>query len=200
MSIENTWFDQTFSSTPFMAILRGMGVERSVRLATTAWDLGIDSVELPLQSEEDLAALREASRLGAERGKTVGAGTIVDPAQISLAKEAGAAYLVAPGFDPDIVRAAYDVGLPSLPGVTTASEIQAAAALGLTWLKAFPASWLGTEWFPLMRGPFPHINFVATGGLNAHNASDFLSAGAKVAAVGSALEDPQQLELLADQV
>lgn len=189
-------FDEVFAGAPLMAILRGMGVERSIALATTAWDLGIDSVEVPLQTAEDEVALREVARLGAERGKTVGAGTIVRPEQVALAREAGAGYLVSPGLDQRILAAAGAVDLPLLPGVATPSEVQLAASLGLTWLKAFPATWLGAGWFKHIRGPFPGIRFVATGGLDAANVSDFLDAGVRVAAVGSALEDPAQLDRL----
>jgi len=191
------WFDDAFAGAPLMAILRGMGVERSVAVATTAWDLGLDSVEVPLQTDEDEAALRELVRLGAERGKVVGAGTIIAREQIERAIAAGARYLVSPGLDAEVVRAAQGAGIPILPGVATPSEVQHAVALGLTWLKAFPAEWLGTEWFSHLRGPFPQVRFVATGGMNAQNAGAFLDAGVKVVAVGSALEDPVQLEQLA---
>ncbi|HEX5859095.1 MAG TPA: bifunctional 4-hydroxy-2-oxoglutarate aldolase/2-dehydro-3-deoxy-phosphogluconate aldolase [Microbacterium sp.] len=192
------WFDEAFAGAPLMAILRGMGVERSVALATTAWDLGIDSVELPLQTPEDELALREVAGLAAERGKVVGAGTIVSADQLGVAVRAGARDLDSPGLDPAIVRAAQDAGIPVLPGVATPSEVQIARSLGLTWLKAFPAQWLGVDWFRHIRGPFPEVRFVATGGLDASNAGDFLAAGVKVAAVGSALEDASQLERLAE--
>ncbi len=193
-------FDSLFARAPIMAILRGMGVERSLRLADRAWDLGIDSVELPLQTSEDERALRAVAERARVRGKSVGAGTIVSPAQIPIARGAGATYFVSPGFDPAIVAAAQEAGVPILPGVATASEVQRAAASGLTWLKAFPAQSLGASWFGHMRGPFPDVRFVATGGMDAHNAGDFLTAGASVIAVGSALEDERQLTLLADLV
>ena len=192
------WFDDAFAGAPLMAILRGMGVERSVAVATTSWDLGLDSVEVPLQTDEDEAALRELVRLGAERGKVVGAGTIIAVEQIERAAAAGARYLVSPGLDPEVVRAAQGAGIPILPGVATPSEVQRAVALGLTWLKAFPAEWLGTQWFSHLRGPFPQVRFVATGGMNAQNAGAFPDAGVKVVAVGSAREDPVQLERLAE--
>jgi Entner-Doudoroff aldolase len=192
------WFEAAFAGVPLMAILRGMGVERSVRVSQTAWELGIDSVELPLQSDDDERALREVVRRAGERGKSVGAGTIISPAQVRQAAGAGAAYLVSPGLDPAVVRAAQDAGIPILPGVATPSEVQLALSLGLTWLKAFPATWLGPEWFAHMRGPFPQVRFVATGGLNASNVETFLDAGVRIAAVGSALEDPQQLVRLAE--
>ena len=194
---DSAWFEAEFARTPLMAILRGMGVERSVRLSETSWDLGIDSVEVPLQTDEDERALRAVVAQAAARGKSVGAGTIVTPAQVALAADAGAAYLVSPGLDPAVVRAAQDAGIPILPGVATPSEVQLAVSLGLTWLKAFPATWLGSGWFRHIRGPFPHVQFVATGGLDASNVEEFLDAGVRVAAVGSALEDASQLERLA---
>ena len=191
-------FDDIFQGAPLMAILRGMGVERSARLATTAWDLGIDAVEVPLQTEQDELALRELVRLGAERGKTVGAGTIITPEQVTVARDAGARYLVSPGLDPRVVEASRAAGLAILPGVATPSDVQLAVTLGLDWLKAFPATWLGTSWFRHIRGPFPQVSFVATGGLDASNVADYLDAGVRVAAVGSALEDPAQLPRLAE--
>ena len=194
----NDEFEEIFAGAPLMAILRGMGTERSVKLAVTAWDLGIDAVEVPLQTPEDEHALREVARLAGERGKAVGAGTIVSTAQIPVACRAGARYLVSPGFDASLVQAAAEHDIPLLPGVATPSEVQAATALGLRWLKAFPAHWLGPGWFRHIRGPFPGLRFVATGGMDAGNAAQYLAAGARVVAVGSALEDPAQLGQLAE--
>jgi len=82
--------------------------------------------------------------------------------------------------------------------VATASEVQSAQKFGLTWLKAFPASVLGADWLRAMSGPFPHVRFVATGGIAANNAAEFLDAGARVVAVGSALSDAAQLPRLAE--
>lgn len=193
-----SWFETAFASAPIMAILRGMGVERSLRLSETAWGLGIDSVEVPLQTEEDERALRAVVALAAERGKVVGAGTVVTAHQVDVAAAAGAAYLVSPGLDAAIVRAAESAGIPILPGVATPSEVQLALSLGLRWVKAFPATWLGPDWFGHIRGPFPQMRFVATGGLHAGNVQRYLDAGVRVAAVGSALEDASQLTRLSD--
>lgn len=196
MSVHNHWFDSAFAGASVMAILRGMGPQRSLDVATTAWDLGIDSVELPLQTQEDAEALRRVCSVGSKLGKSVGAGTITNEEGIRLAKDSGASYLVSPGIDSGLILRAYDAGLPFLPGVATPSDIQVAQSLGLTWVKAFPARWLTPDWFSLMRGPFPHMKFVATGGLNGRNAGSFLDVGVSVVAVGSALEDPAQLDLL----
>src|SRR5699024_6847497 len=116
------------------------------------------------------------------------------------AKRAGAAFTVAPGLDTTVVESSHTHGLPHLPGVATPSDIQCAQRLGLSWVKAFPASVLTPHWFAAMRGPFPGLKTVATGGMNATNAPEYLAAGASVVAVGSALEDPGQLSRLADLI
>jgi 2-dehydro-3-deoxyphosphogluconate aldolase/(4S)-4-hydroxy-2-oxoglutarate aldolase len=198
MLMDNSGFEELFSGSPLMAILRGMGVERSLAVSTTAWDLGIDVVELPIQTDEDVEALRVVAAAGRERGKSVGAGTVVSVEHVAQAASAGAVFTVSPGLDLDVVRASHDAGLLSIPGVATASEVQLSLKAGLTWLKAFPASELGPRWLTAMHGPFPQARFVTTGGMNASNAGEYLSAGARVVAVGSALEDPAQLPLLAE--
>ncbi|AXK44195.1 bifunctional 4-hydroxy-2-oxoglutarate aldolase/2-dehydro-3-deoxy-phosphogluconate aldolase [Brachybacterium saurashtrense] len=194
------WFDDAFEGAPLMAILRGMGTARSLELAATAWDLGIDAVEIPLQGAEDLDALTAVVAAGRERGRQVGAGTVLDGATARAAAAAGAAFAVSPGLDLEVVRASEEAGLAAMPGVATATEVQQAYTAGLRWLKAFPASLLGTGWFPAMRGPFPEARFVATGGMNARNAAEFLDAGVRVVAVGSALEDAAELARLAEVI
>ena len=198
MTVTNAEFDELFAGPPVMAIFRGMGVERSLELAQSAWRLGIDLVELPIQTAVDIEALTVVANAAREAGRRVGAGTVVSARQVEIAAEAGATFTVSPGFDADVARVSASAGLPPLPGVATASEVQGALRLGLTWLKAFPASVLGTAWFGAMAGPFPAARFVATGGMDAMNAASFLEAGARVVAVGSALEDPAQLPRLAE--
>jgi Entner-Doudoroff aldolase len=198
--IENARFGAIFGSVPLMAILRGMGAERSLNLANTAWNLGIDVIELPIQSDEDIEALRVVAAAGRDRGKVVGAGTIVSPDQVHQAMEAGAGFTVSPGLDLNLIRETTSLGIPTLPGVATPSEVQCALREGLTWLKAFPASVLGGDWLKAMKAPFPQAIFVATGGMNVANARSYLEAGARVIAVGSALEDETQLPRLAEML
>ena len=195
---DNSVFEEIFRDVPLMAILRGMGVERTLATATRAWDLGITAVEVPVQTPTDVEALRVVAEAARERGLTVGAGTVVSLEHVRQAADAGAAFTVSPGFDVDVVRASHEAGMPALPGVATATEVQRAMAEGLTWLKAFPASLLGTGWFPAMRGPFPQARFVATGGMDSGNARSYLDAGVRVVAVGSALDDETQLPALAE--
>jgi 2-dehydro-3-deoxyphosphogluconate aldolase/(4S)-4-hydroxy-2-oxoglutarate aldolase len=188
--------EDVFGDSRIMAILRGLPERETVELASRAWDLGIRLVEVPVQTPDALPSLRAAVAAGRERGLPVGAGTVISLEQVREVARAGAAFTVAPGFDPAVATASAGMGLPHLPGVATPGEIQAALRHGLTWLKAFPASVLGPAWFTAMRGPFPQIKLVATGGLDARTAPDYLAAGARVVAVGSALADPAQVDLL----
>lgn len=184
-------------ATPVMAILRGYDPQRTVELASQAWDLGIRAVEIPIGEPDQLPSLAAAVRAGAERGLPVGAGTVITPEQVAAAAGAGAAYTVAPGLDTTILAASLAAGMPHLPGVMTPTEVQVAVRAGCAWVKAFPASVLGPAWFRELRGPFPGVRAVATGGVDGHSARGYLDAGAKVVGVGSALADPEQVELLA---
>ena len=194
------WFDAQFEGSPVMAILRGLSPERTVELAQRAWELGIRCVEVPIQSAAALEALAATVEAGARRGLSVGAGTVLTEQHVAQAALAGAAFTVSPGLNEKVAQASLAAGLAHLPGVATASDIQRAQELGLKWVKAFPASALGEDWFRAMQGPFPGLRVVATGGMNAHNAAAYLAAGAAVVAVGSALEDSAQLDLLAVQL
>lgn len=190
-------FTKIFADNPIMAILRGYGPVRSLQLAQQAWDLGIGLVEIPIQTDDDVIALREVCAAAKQLGKIVGAGTVVSVEHIELAARAGADFTVSPGFDREIVHQSISMGLPTIPGVSTPTEIQLAMAAGLEWVKAFPATVLGTSWFAAMSGPFPDIKFLGTGGIDAANAGEYFAAGARAVAVGSTLENSEQLPLLA---
>ncbi|HIW60895.1 MAG TPA: bifunctional 4-hydroxy-2-oxoglutarate aldolase/2-dehydro-3-deoxy-phosphogluconate aldolase [Candidatus Stackebrandtia excrementipullorum] len=191
-----TDFTEIFAEHRIMAILRGFTPERTVELATVAWNAGIELVEVPIGRPEEVASLAATVAAGGERGKTVGAGTVITPEQVDRAAEAGARYTVAPGLDTDVAVASAAAGMPHLPGVSGATEIQRALAVGCGWVKVFPATVVGTAWFTAMRGPFPDVQMVATGGITVTTAPDYLAAGARVVAVGSALSDPNQVEAL----
>jgi 2-dehydro-3-deoxyphosphogluconate aldolase / (4S)-4-hydroxy-2-oxoglutarate aldolase len=193
-----TTLDEVFGTQRVMAILRGLPPKETVALAGKLWDLGVTVLEVPIGRPEQIAALSAAVRAGAARGRAVGAGTVVSVEQVKAAAAAGATYTVAPGLDVDVLAASHAAGLPHLPGVATATEVQRARAAGSSWVKAFPATALGPAWFAAMRGPFPDVSYVATGGVTAATVRAFLDAGARAAALGAALADPEQVALLGD--
>ncbi|MGV8882065.1 MAG: bifunctional 4-hydroxy-2-oxoglutarate aldolase/2-dehydro-3-deoxy-phosphogluconate aldolase [Rhodoglobus sp.] len=186
MKHTNWQFDIIFAGKFAMVTLEGHTAARSLELANHAWDQGIDLVEVSVQSDRDVDALSAVARGARRRGKLVGAGSVLCGAQANSALAAGAAYATSPGTHDDVVEECGAIGLPLLPGVATASDVSAARRMGFTWVRAFPASSLGADWFATITKSFPAMSFVAAGGIDAVNASSFIESGARVAAVAPA--------------
>jgi 2-dehydro-3-deoxyphosphogluconate aldolase/(4S)-4-hydroxy-2-oxoglutarate aldolase len=180
-----------------LGILRGLNPAAAVAAAEQLWRAGIPLVEVSLSERDALSSLEAVCRRGREIGRAAGAGTVVTPDQVAAAEDVGAAFAVAPGLDDDAVRAAQARGLPYLPGVATPSEVQRAVGLGCRTLKLFPASALGIDWLRSLAGPFPEVRFVAVGGVDARNASDWIGAGAIGVGLGSALVGPAVSQVVA---
>lgn len=192
--------DTALRSCPVMAVFRGLAPAETVRRAEIAWNLGVVAVEVPIESPTAVHSLAAAVQAGRDQGRDVGAGTITTASQLTTAIEAGAAYGVSPGLDPVLLKHATEAGFPMIPGVATASEILAARSLGFRWIKAFPASVLGPQWIRAMKGPFPDLEVIVTGGVDAHNAAAFLESGASVVGVGSAFDDDAQRDILRSMI
>ncbi len=141
-------------------------------------------VEVTLRTD---AALEVIAKLRRERpGLLVGAGTVLEPAQVDAAAAAGAAFLVAPGFDPAVCARAQSANVPMLPGVATPSEIGAARAAGFRTLKLFPAAALGgPAWISAVAAPFRDVRFVPTGGIGPDTLADYLALPSVVAVGGT---------------
>ncbi|MFJ2173050.1 bifunctional 4-hydroxy-2-oxoglutarate aldolase/2-dehydro-3-deoxy-phosphogluconate aldolase [Streptomyces sp. NPDC087851] len=194
------FFARHLSVTPVIGIFRGEDPSTTVELCRRAWEFGVDLVEIPVQSESALPSLEAAVEAARDHGKQIGAGTVTTVRRLRAVQEIGVAFTVAPGLHPEVVAASAEAALPHLPGVATATDIANALETGHTWLKAFPAKQLGAPWITAHLAPFPDVRFVATGGIGAHNAAEFLSAGCAAVAVGSALADPAVLPLLREAV
>jgi Entner-Doudoroff aldolase len=193
-------FATLFGSNRIMVVLRGLPPADTVQVAEDAWDAGVELLEVPIGRPEQVPSLSAAVVAGRERGRMVGAGTVVTPEQVDTALDAGAGYTVSPGFDAAVLARSSALGLPHLPGVATPSEVQRAYAAGCRWMKAFPAIVLGPAWFRAIRGPFPDVRYVATGGIAATAASEYLDAGAQIVAVGAAFTHSDQRKTLIEVV
>jgi 2-dehydro-3-deoxyphosphogluconate aldolase/(4S)-4-hydroxy-2-oxoglutarate aldolase len=144
---------------------------------------GIGVVEVTMDSP---GALQSIGGL-AERGVTVGAGTVMTEREAMMAVEAGAQFVVAPHTNPDVVRTVVSGGVPMIPGATTPSEIVAAWRMGVAAVKLFPAALGGPGYLRSIRGPLGDIAIIPTGGVTAESAPDYLAAGAVAVGIGGAL-------------
>ena len=158
--------------------------QKAVPLAKAMVRGGIDVVEVTFRTAAAPDAIREISCHCPEM--LVGAGTVLTLEQCRLAVECGANFIVAPGFDTEVVEWCVDKGIPIVPGCVTPSEIMAAMKLGLNVVKFFPSNiYGGLSAMKALSGPFPQMKFIPTSGLNADNVAEFIRTPFIYAAGGS---------------
>ncbi len=180
-----------YGVVPVLAI---ENVEAALPLANALLQGGLPVVEITFRT----AAAAEVIRVLAQECPrlVVGAGTVLTPANLKSAKDSGAAFAVAPGLNPDIVKRARDVGLPFVPGVATPTDIEMGLALGCKLLKFFPAEALGgVAMLEALSAPFQHtgLRFMPTGGLNLANLESYLKLQTVAAAGGTWIARKQDL-------
>jgi 2-dehydro-3-deoxyphosphogluconate aldolase/(4S)-4-hydroxy-2-oxoglutarate aldolase len=176
-----------------VAVVTVENVDDAAPLAASLTAGGVVAVELALRTPAALAALR-AFRASAP-GVLLGAGTVLLPEQADAARAAGADFALAPGFDLATARHCGAIGLPFVPGVATASEIQAALREGFRLLKWFPAEPLGgARGLRALAAPFAHlgVRYLPLGGIDEAKAPAYLAEPA-VAAVGGSWIAPADL-------
>jgi 2-dehydro-3-deoxyphosphogluconate aldolase / (4S)-4-hydroxy-2-oxoglutarate aldolase len=156
---------------PVVALER---VEDAVPLARALHAGGIACAEITFRTAAAAEAIRRIANEVPE--VCVGAGTVLTIQQARQAADAGAHYIVAPGFDPAIVDWCLEHQLAVFPGVATPTEISMALAKGLTTLKFFPAEEIGgTRLLKALAAPFQQVRFIPTGGINAANLATYLA-------------------------
>lgn len=164
----------------------------AVPVAEALISAGVPIAEVTMRTSAALEAIRAIAESGVDIA--VGAGTVLNGIDVERAAEAGAQFIVSPGLSDEVVERAQDLGLPVLPGVATASEVQRALAIGLSRLKFFPAEIAGgPAALRSMRGPFPEAEFVPTGGVRPGNAVKYLAAGNVLAVGGTWIVPPESV-------
>lgn len=169
-----------------VGVLRLPRSDLALRALEVAIEHGIGAVEVTLTTPDAQHILREARRRW-EGKALVGAGTVLNADEARQAVEAGAQFVVSPILDAGMIQAALDAGVPPIPGVFSPTEIVTAYRLGAPIVKVFPAVTLGTPFFKEVKAPLPSIALMAVGGIHAHNAAEYLHAGADLVGVGGAL-------------
>lgn len=144
---------------------------------------GLPVAEVTLRTPDALDAIGEMAKV---EGVLTGAGTVLSAEQAEQALDRGAAFLVSPGYDEGVVAVGRERGVPVIPGIATATELQRAVNQGVKLVKFFPAEAIGG--LPLLKaiaGPFPDVQFVPTGGISTENVKQYLAHPAVVACGGS---------------
>ena len=136
---------------------------------------------------DGLETLRNIKNSCGDKKIQLGAGTVITKEQVHQALDAGASYIITPGWDRELSEYICSLKVSILPGVYSPGEIMQAQSLGIKQVKLFPAHLSGVEFVKAMSGPFPTMQYVAVGGVSVHNAKDFLKNGFCALGIGSEL-------------
>ena len=177
---------EQIESGRIVAILRGDFGGREEDIVDALVESGITAVETTLNSP---GAFDSIGRLAARFGSriAVGAGTVLRPEDVERAAGAGASFIVSPNLHAKVIELTKRLGLVSLPGCFTPSEIVEALGEGADAVKLFPAQCLGPDFIKAMRGPLPNLRLIPTGGVTPEAARGYIAAGAWALGVGSEL-------------
>jgi 2-dehydro-3-deoxyphosphogluconate aldolase / (4S)-4-hydroxy-2-oxoglutarate aldolase len=185
MTEERSQTVRAINDMRIVAIIRAASPEQAVEVGELLVATGLSVVEVALTTPRALDAI--AALAAVEDGRVVGAGTVLDAGTVRHVVAAGGRFVVAPGLDEEVVAEAARLGIASIPGAATATEVMRARTSGADFVKLFPASTYGPEHLKALRVVFPDVGFVPTGGVGPANAAAWFDAGASVLAVGSAL-------------
>jgi 2-dehydro-3-deoxyphosphogalactonate aldolase len=185
---------------PLVAILRGLEPERAVAVGEALVEAGFDIIEVPLNSPDPLASIAAlVSALGDHA--LIGAGTVLAEAEVEALAAIGAGLVVSPNGNPAVIRRTAALGMVSLPGVFTPTEMFAALEAGASGLKLFPAEMASPAVVRAVRAVLPpQVPLFAVGGISAANMGDYLAAGAAGFGIGGSLFKPGKplAEIVAD--
>lgn len=177
---------------PIIPVIVVKDVAHAAPLARALVAGGLPALEVTLRTPVALEAIRAMADV---EGGTVGAGTLLTPADVKAAKAAGAQFGVSPGLTETLVKACEDEGLPLLPGAVTASEVMRAMEWDYDCLKFFPAGTSGgAAAIKALGAPMPQVGFCPTGGVSLANAPDYLSLKNVLCAGGSWVAPQARME------
>ncbi|WP_194898762.1 bifunctional 4-hydroxy-2-oxoglutarate aldolase/2-dehydro-3-deoxy-phosphogluconate aldolase [Catenulispora pinisilvae] len=179
-------FREALAAEPVIAVVRAPSIPDAPALCAALAAGGITYTELTFSTPNVVPHLRAA----VAAGHRVGAGTVLTAEQAKDAIDAGVSFLVTPGLRPEVAEAAHDAGIPVVLGALTPTEVATALDLGTAAVKIFPAKAFGPGYFKDLRGPYPGLPLVASGGVNAGNAADFLAQGALAVCAGTDVVPP----------
>ena len=182
-----------------IAIIRGVEPEKSLKVAKALYEGGIRMIEVTFdqKNEEKQKGTTESIRRISEyfQGKvSVGAGTVTSVKLVEMAAEAGAQYIISPDTSEEVIKRTRELGLVSMPGALTPTEIMNAHRWGADFVKLFPIGTLGTAYIKAVKAPLNHIKLLAVGGVNENNITEFLDAGCCGAGIGGNLVNKKWIE------
>lgn len=169
-----------------IAVLRADNSEHLVDVARVLVGEGIVSIEVTMNTPGALARVREL-RDGVGDAIEIGVGTVLTPQDVDQALAAGADYVVTPNVSSVVIERVRYAGIPVIPGALTPTEVSTAWDLGASAVKLFPAAVVGPTYVAHLRGPFPDVSVIPSGGVGPDTAAGWIAAGSPAVSVGGPL-------------
>ena len=175
-----------------IAIVRGVEPETCVRIAQALYDGGFRLMEITYDQKHPETWESTAQTIGAVAeafaGRMyIGAGTVTCPELVELTHKYGGRFIISPDMNEAVVTRTCELGMVSIPGALTPTEITSAHRAGADFVKLFPAGVFGASYIKAVKAPISHIDLLVVGGVNENNVASFLSAGAIGAGIGGNL-------------
>ncbi len=182
-----------------IVIVRGVEKEKLIPLTEALYKGGIRFLELTFSSDGKVSDEETAERIKmlSEHFKDrmcIGAGTVITEKQVELTAKAKGKFIISPDTDAKIIKKTKDLGLISMPGALTPTEIKIAHNAGADFVKVFPVSQLGSDYIKAVRAPLSHIKLLAVGGIDSKNMFEYLKAGACGFGIGSNIINKEMLD------
>ncbi len=175
-----------------IVIFRDIKENELIPLAEAMYNGGIRLLEVTFSAgkpDSDEKTAESIEKLVSHFGDRmlIGAGTVLTERQAELVKLAGGKFIISPDQNTAVIKKTRALGLVSIPGALTPTEIEAAHRAGADFVKLFPASVLGAEYVKAIKAPLAHVKLLAVGGINAENMADYLAAGICGFGIGSSI-------------
>ena len=175
-----------------IALIRADNPDGLLDCAKALADGGLTSIELTMTTPGAMRMLEKA--VADQPDFLFGLGTVLDAETARVGILAGAKFIVTPAFRPDVIAVCQRYSVPIFSGAFTPTEILATWEAGADAVKVFPAEFFGPGYIKSVKAPFPQIEMVPTGGVNAENVGEFIKAGAFAAAAGSSLVEAKAMK------
>lgn len=189
---------KTIEEEKLVVIVRGVKSEQLIPLAEAMYKGGVRLLEVTYSangsvSDEQTAKNIELLSKHFEGRMLIGAGTVIKTEQVELTAAAGGKFIISPDTYVDVIKKTRELGLVSMPGALTPSEIQTAHRAGADFVKMFPITNMGPEYVKAVKAPLSHIKLLAVGGVDNNNMADYLKVGISGFGIGSNIIDKKML-------
>lgn len=188
----------TIEKEKIIVIVRGVEKEKLIPLAEAMYVGGIRLLEVTYSangrvSDEETAENISILAKHFEGRMYIGAGTVLTEKQVELTAKVGGGFIISPDTCPEVIRKTRELGLVSMPGALTPSEMQIAHRNGADFVKLFPITSLGASYVKAVKAPLSHLKILAVGGVNENNIAEYLKAGINGFGLGSNIIDKKKI-------